>query len=95
MHTDIPQFPEPGRAARQLHDLTVMGTLQLLAAVGDLPTLRTVVVRGSASIYGSAPTVTVMLEGDAASATGAGITLEPAGGSPEPTSTPLALFSFS
>lgn len=45
--------------------------------------------------HGSAPTVTVMLEGDAATATGAGITLEPAGGSPEPTSTPLALFSFS
>jgi UDP-glucose 4-epimerase len=55
VHTDIPQFPEPGRAARQLHDLTVMGTLQLLAAAGDLPTLRTLVVRGSASIYGSAP----------------------------------------
>jgi len=53
VHTDIPQFPEPGRAARQLHDLTVMGTLQLLAAAGDLPTLRTLVVRGSASIYGS------------------------------------------
>lgn len=45
--------------------------------------------------HGSAPTVTVMLEGDATSATGAGITLEPAGGSPEPTSAPLALFSFS
>jgi anti-sigma-K factor RskA len=45
--------------------------------------------------HGSAPTLTVMLEGDAATASGAGITLEPAGGSPEPTSTPLALFSFS
>ncbi|MFC8502682.1 anti-sigma factor domain-containing protein [Pedococcus sp. NPDC057267] len=45
--------------------------------------------------HGSAPTVTVMLEGDATTATGAGITLEPAGGSPEPTSAPLALFSFS
>jgi UDP-glucose 4-epimerase len=56
VHTDIPQFPEPGRAARQLHDVTVMGTLQLLAAIGDLPTVRTLVVRGSASIYGSAPT---------------------------------------
>ena len=48
VHADIPQFPEPGRAARQLHDVTVMGTLQLLAAAGDLPTLRTLVVRGSA-----------------------------------------------
>lgn len=53
VHTDIPQFPEPGRAARQLHDLTVLGTLQLLAAAGDLPTLKTLVVRGSAAIYGS------------------------------------------
>jgi UDP-glucose 4-epimerase len=53
VHSDIPQFPEPGRAARQLHDLTVVGTLQLLAAAGDLPTLRALVVRGSAAIYGS------------------------------------------
>jgi anti-sigma-K factor RskA len=45
--------------------------------------------------HGTAPTLTVMLEGDAATASAAGITLEPAGGSPAPTSTPLALFSFS
>ena len=45
--------------------------------------------------HGNASTLTVMLEGDAATASAAGITLEPAGGSPEPTSTPLALFSFS
>jgi anti-sigma factor RsiW len=36
----------------------------------------------------------VVLQGDAATATGAGITLEPAGGSDAPTSTPLALVSF-
>jgi UDP-glucose 4-epimerase len=68
VHTDIPQFPEPGRAARQLHDLTVMGTLQLLAAIGDLATLRTVVVRGSASIYGSAPTAPAFFTEDMAAA---------------------------
>jgi anti-sigma-K factor RskA len=45
--------------------------------------------------HGSADTVTVLLEGDAASATGAGITMEPAGGSPKPTGEPLALFAFS
>jgi anti-sigma-K factor RskA len=45
--------------------------------------------------HGTASTLTVMLEGDAATASAAGITLEPAGGSPEPTSAPLALFSFS
>lgn len=41
------------------------------------------------------PDQTVVLEGDAASATAAGITVEPAGGSPEPTSEPIALFDFS
>ncbi|GGB80158.1 anti-sigma K factor RskA [Knoellia flava TL1] len=38
--------------------------------------------------------VTVMLEGDASTATGAGITLEPESGSEHPTSAPVALFSF-
>jgi UDP-glucose 4-epimerase len=68
VHADIPQFPEPGRAARQLHDLTVMGTLQLLAAAGDLPTLRTLVIRGSASIYGSAPAAPAFFTEDMATA---------------------------
>lgn len=45
--------------------------------------------------HGSADTVTVLLSGDAATATGAGITVEPAGGSTAPTTEPLALFSFS
>lgn len=36
----------------------------------------------------------VVLDGDAASATGAGITVEPAGGSTSPTSKPIALFDF-
>ena len=35
-----------------------------------------------------------VLEGDAATAKGAGITVEPEGGSPHPTSKPIALFSF-
>ena len=37
---------------------------------------------------------TVLLDGDAAAATGAGITVEPAGGSPAPTGDPIALFDF-
>ena len=37
---------------------------------------------------------TVVLEGDAASAQGAGVTVEPSGGSPQPTTTPIALFAF-
>lgn len=36
-----------------------------------------------------------VLDGDAATATAAGITVEPAGGSDQPTSAPLALFDFS
>ena len=41
------------------------------------------------------PTLTMELDGDAAVATGAGITMEPTGGSPAPTSEPIALFAFS
>ena len=41
------------------------------------------------------PTVSMVLNGDASKFVGAGITLEPAGGSPEPTSAPLVLFEFS
>ncbi|MBZ5738029.1 anti-sigma factor [Nocardioides mangrovi] len=37
---------------------------------------------------------TVLLTGDAATATGAGITVEPEGGSDAPTSKPIALFDF-
>jgi UDP-glucose 4-epimerase len=53
VHNDIVQFPEPGRSAGRLHELNVIGTLQLLTACDALPALQAVVVRGSASIYGS------------------------------------------
>lgn len=55
VHNDILQFAEPGRSARQLHDINVIGTLQLLAACERIPSLRALVVRGSAAIYGSEP----------------------------------------
>ena len=55
VHHDILQFAEPGRAARALHDLNVVGTLQLLAGCSELPGLRALVVRGSAAIYGARP----------------------------------------
>lgn len=55
IHHDITQFPEPGRSRRHLHDLNVIGTLQLLAACSDLPGLRQLIVRSAAAIYGSAP----------------------------------------
>jgi anti-sigma-K factor RskA len=37
---------------------------------------------------------TILLKGDAASATAVGITVEPEGGSPAPTSDPIALFDL-
>jgi len=53
VHNDIVQFPEPGRPRAAIHDVNVIGTLQLLTVCGGLPTLRAIVVRGSAAIYGA------------------------------------------
>src|SRR5215216_2375183 len=52
VHCGILWYPEPGRPARVLHDINVVGTLQLLAACQRTHTLERVVVRGSAAIYG-------------------------------------------
>lgn len=49
----------------------------------------------SAGLVPGAGNQVVVLEGDASAAAGAGITVEPAGGSPQPTTKPVALFSFS
>jgi UDP-glucose 4-epimerase len=53
VHCGILLYPEPGKPARALHDINVIGTLQLLAACERTPTLERVIVRGSAAIYGS------------------------------------------
>lgn len=66
VHNDISQFPEPGRAARDLHDINVVGTLRLLAAAAALPGLRTVVVRSAAAIYGSEPSAPSFITEDLA-----------------------------
>ncbi len=55
VHNDIVQFPEPGRPRASLHDINVIGTLRLLTVCEGLATLRAIVVRGSAAIYGSEP----------------------------------------
>lgn len=47
-----------------------------------------------AAVMAPVPDQTVLLEGDAGEAVGAGITLEPEGGSPAPTSEPIALFDL-
>jgi UDP-glucose 4-epimerase len=55
VHSDILLAPEPGKAAKQLHDINVMGSLQLLAACEKAETVRTIIVRASAAIYGAEP----------------------------------------
>lgn len=52
VHAGIIWYPEPGKPARALHDINVIGTLQLLAACERSPSIERVVVRGSAAIYG-------------------------------------------
>jgi UDP-glucose 4-epimerase len=53
VHCGILWYPEPGKSARALHDINVIGTLQLLAACEKTPTVESLVVRSSAAIYGS------------------------------------------
>lgn len=53
-HCGIVWYPEPDKPARALHDINVIGTLQLLAACEKTASLKTIVARGSAAIYGSA-----------------------------------------
>ena len=52
VHCGILWYPMPGKAARALHDINVIGSLQLLAACEKAPTLERMVIRGSAAIYG-------------------------------------------
>jgi UDP-glucose 4-epimerase len=52
VHCGILWYPAAGRPARALHDVNVIGTLQLLAACERTPTLERLIVRGSAAIYG-------------------------------------------
>jgi UDP-glucose 4-epimerase len=53
VHNDIPGFADTDHSARQLHELTVIGTLALITALHEQPTLRRLVVRSSAAIYGA------------------------------------------
>jgi len=55
VHCDVLLVPEPGKAPEQLHDINVIGSLQLLAACEKADSVRTIVVRGSAAIYGAEP----------------------------------------
>lgn len=53
VHCGIILYPEPGRPAKALHEINVIGTLQLLAACERTESLERVIVRGSAAIYGA------------------------------------------
>ena len=55
VHCGILWYPEPGKPARALHDINLIGTLQLLAACEKTETVERVVVRGSSAIYGCEP----------------------------------------
>jgi len=48
----------------------------------------------SAGLVPPGQSETVVLEGDAGTAKGAGVSVEPSGGSQQPTTTPIALFAF-
>jgi UDP-glucose 4-epimerase len=55
VHCDVLLAAEPGKAPEQLHDINVIGSLQLLAACEQAATVKTIIVRGSAAIYGAEP----------------------------------------
>jgi UDP-glucose 4-epimerase len=55
VHNQIVRRPGAGMSARRAHDVNVIGSLGLLAACERTPTLRSIVVRGSAGIYGAEP----------------------------------------
>lgn len=55
VHNNILRQPWPGMSPGAAHDTNVIGSLQLLAACERMEGLETIVVRGSAGIYGSEP----------------------------------------
>jgi UDP-glucose 4-epimerase len=55
VHNKIVRQPGPGMSSRAMHDINVIGSLQLLAACEHVPTIRSIVIRGSAGIYGAEP----------------------------------------
>jgi UDP-glucose 4-epimerase len=55
VHNSIVRQPGPGMSARAMHDINVIGSLQLLSACGQSPSIEAIVIRGSAGIYGSEP----------------------------------------
>jgi UDP-glucose 4-epimerase len=55
VHNQIVRRAGPGMSPRAMHDINVIGSLQLLAACEKSDTIRTIVIRGSAGVYGAEP----------------------------------------
>jgi UDP-glucose 4-epimerase len=55
VHNQIVRRPGRGISPREMHDINVIGSLQLLAACEQAPGIETIVIRGSAGIYGAEP----------------------------------------
>ena len=55
VHNQIVRRPGPGMSSRTKDDINVIGTLQLLTACEMSPSIRAIVIRGSAGIYGAEP----------------------------------------
>ena len=55
VHNQIVRRPGRRMSSRAAHDINVIGSLQLLAACERAQTVRAIVIRGSAGIYGAEP----------------------------------------
>ena len=55
VHNQIVRQAGPGLSPRAMHDINVIGSLQLLAACEKSDTIKFIVIRGSAGIYGAEP----------------------------------------
>jgi UDP-glucose 4-epimerase len=55
VHNQIVRQAGAGMSPRTMHDINVIGSLQLLAACEKSDTIKTIVIRGSAGIYGAEP----------------------------------------
>jgi UDP-glucose 4-epimerase len=55
VHDQIVRHPDAGTSPQAMHDVNVIGSLQLLGALEKSDTIRAIVVRGSAGVYGAEP----------------------------------------
>ena len=50
VHNKIVRQPGPGMSSRAMHDINVIGSLQLLGACERMPSIQSIVISGTASI---------------------------------------------